>query len=64
VEFHEKKKHQHYKLAESVKIVDAHGHVIKLDVFKKGDHVKVVEHEGQIHELHHKGHKGKDGGKK
>jgi hypothetical protein len=68
VEIHEHKdkkekgkgKHEkHYKLAESVKIVDAHGHVVKLDIFKKGDHVKIVEHEGVVHELHHKTH-GKD----
>jgi len=66
VEFHDKKKkkHQHYKLTESVKIVGPDGHFTKLEVFKKGDHIKIVEHEGQIHELHHKGHKGKDPGKK
>ena len=61
VDIHEKggkKKKQHFKLAESVTIKDAQGHVIKLEVFKKGDQVKIVETEGKVHELHHKTHKG------
>jgi hypothetical protein len=53
------KKHKSYHLTESVKIVDASGKVTKIDVFKKGDHVKIVEHEGKLHELHHKGSGGK-----
>jgi hypothetical protein len=60
VDFREKKKKpQPYKLVESVKIIDKHGHVIKIDVFKKGDHVKIVESEGMVHELHHKTHSSK-----
>jgi hypothetical protein len=51
----EKGNHKHYQLTETVKIVDASGNVITLEVFKKGDEVKIVEIEGKISELHHMG---------
>jgi hypothetical protein len=50
-----KGKPKHYHLTQEVKIVDASGKVTTLEVFKKGDRVKIVEVEGKIHELHHQG---------
>jgi hypothetical protein len=54
----EKGHEQHYKLTEDVRIFDGGGKVTTLEVFKKGDKVKIVEVEGKIHELH-KGATGK-----
>jgi hypothetical protein len=44
-----------FKLAEDIRYLDSTGKVAAVDIFRSGDEVLVVEAEGRLRELHHKG---------
>ncbi len=52
-----KEENRTFKLTEDVRMWDSEGHVARIDFFRSGNEVLVVEHDGRLMEMrpHHKG---------